>query len=510
MLKLFCIVHESALQNLLEQLQRLGCVQFFDVKKCFDFLKPLDTDMERIIALEERLENLLKDLSPGRVERAVNRLLGPRAVPVELVEALSAGAVEQALDRIEEEYREYWHRLSELESRLESVETPGERETILSALEHLRRELLLWKRRRRVHLLALKDMLENLRLRAEACRMFGRTRSSIVIAGWVPQKQASTVCHALQEASRGLALTQLEPPSESDSPPILLDNPRIIRPYEVLTTSYGVPEYNGIDPTPLLAVSFTALFGMMFADVGYGLVLSALSLSLYLLTTRRERTVKDINLILFYAGTASMFFGLLAGEFFGGILKIEGLRPEFMDNLYHLLKISLLLGVVHISVSLVSRIASGRDVGYSLSLLLVLWGGVACFVQPQQIFGLMLTATGLLGLVLATGAVALEELIALAANVMSYARVAALASVHVTLSRLLTGAVESVPQGVAGALVSLLLFCAGAAFILVSGTFLVFVQSLRLHWLEFFRRFYSGMGEMFKPFTYKAEYIYVV
>ena len=514
MLKLFCIVHESALERVVEQLQRMACVQFFDVKEQLRFLKPVDTRKNEILALEERISRLLSDLKPETVTDFIEKLLGPKAVPVEIVEkVLSIEEIENEVNRLENEYLEYCERLSTIQRRLREMEETGSDKVkdVEECLRTVEAELALFKKRNYPHLLALKEELENLKIRAKALEKFGRSRSVVFLAGWVPEKRADVVRNAIEDAAGGLAILEFYLPEAQESPPILLENPRIIKPYEVLTTTYGLPEYDGIDPTPILAITFTAMFGMMFADVGYGLVLSILSLILYLLTTHRERVIKDINLIIFYAGTASMFFGLLAGEFFGGLLKIKPLLAGYMQNLQLLLAISFLLGFAHISLSLLSRIASMKDVLYSLSLLLILWGSALYFTIPGiKIFSLTVLLAGIILLTKDRGLGAVEEIIALAANVISYARVGALAAIHVTLARLLVKVVAGVQNGIVGMIIAPILFVLGAALILASSTFIVFIQSLRLHWLEFFRRFYSGKGEMFKPFAYKHEYIYLL
>jgi V/A-type H+-transporting ATPase subunit I len=540
MLKLFCIIHESTLEQVVEQLQHLACVQFFNVREHFRFLKPVDTRKKEILALEERISVLLADLKSEARASFLERLIGPKVVPVEIIErGESFDKIEREVEEVERAYLAFCEKLSEIHRELKEVEEEisrvkreaidiealpedsdlkrryeelgQEREAKERRLHEAEAELTLFKKKSYSHLLALKERLKNIKIRVEALEKFGRSRSIIIFAGWVPEKHRERVRSAIEEAARGLAILEFYPPGKDESPPILLENPRIIKPYEVLTTTYGLPEYNGIDPTPILAITFTAMFGMMFADVGYGLALSLLGLILYFLTTHRERVLKDINLIVFYAGTASVFFGLLAGEFFGGLLEIKPLLGSYMQNIQLLLALSFLLGITHISISLLSRVVSLRGVSYPLSLLFILWGSVVYLALPQfKAPSSLILIAGIALLARDKGLEAIEELIALTANIISYARVGALAVIHVTMARLLMGVVESIQDGVVGVIIATFLFALGAAFILASSTFIVFIQSLRLHWLEFFRRFYSGKGEMFKPFAYIHEYIYLL
>lgn len=138
-----------------------------------------------------------------------------------------------------------------------------------------------------------------------------------------------------------------------------------------------------------------------------------------------------------------------------------------------------------------------KDVLYSLSLLLILCGSAIYFTIPGiKIFSLTVLLAGIILLAKDRGLEAVEEIIALAANVISYARVGVLAAIHVTLARLLVNVVAGVQNGIVGMIIAPVLFLLGAALILASSTFIVFIQSLRLHYLEFFRRFYSGKGEI--------------
>ncbi|MFQ5816273.1 MAG: V-type ATPase 116kDa subunit family protein, partial [Candidatus Hydrothermarchaeaceae archaeon] len=189
-----------------------------------------------------------------------------------------------------------------------------------------------------------------------------------------------------------------------------------------------------------------------------------------------------------------------------------------MMELLMLLAIS--VGIVHISVSVMSRLASARiseePLLYPASIIAILWPTVALSLarwEPMPPWSTTLAkyllVGGLLSLVKAKGIEAFEELIALFANIVSYSRIAIIAVLHVVVARLLLEGVYGLPRTLTGAVVGIAAFASGAALILAMGVFITFIHSLRLHWLEFFKRFYSGMGESFKPFTRKSEYTYL-
>jgi V/A-type H+-transporting ATPase subunit I len=91
---------------------------------------------------------------------------------------------------------------------------------------------------------------------------------------------------------------------------------RFVRPFEEITKLYGIPHYNELDPTPLIAISFPILFGLMFGDVGHGLILLVGGLALGKLI-KGNQSIKNVCWIMAACGVAAIAAGLLFGEFFG-------------------------------------------------------------------------------------------------------------------------------------------------------------------------------------------------
>jgi len=339
---------------------------------------------------------------------------------------------------------------------------------------------------------------------------FGKTDYTYILSGWVPLAQIEDVRRKLDHKCE-VAIFRARHPQEDESPPVKLQNPSFLKPFEALTTSYGYPSYDGIDPTPFVALTFTIMFGIMFADIGYGLSLFFISLGVFLATTRRDKIMRSLNFILMYAGLSSIFFGFLFGEFFGGIVAIEAKR-ELIGDIASLFLLSLTLGFAHITLSLLSRISTEyreKKAIYPLSLLLIMISAIPLYLGYIPV-GSGLILLGLGSLYYIKRMEFFEEILALLANILSYVRVGALAVMHITISQLFANVVLSLPGNVVGVMIAIVLFFIGTAVILASGTFLVFLHSLRLHWVEFFRRFYSGRGTEYSPFSKERRFIYEI
>lgn len=544
MVKLYCIFHKSYLEEVLAKLQNLGAVQFFDARKKFSFLD-VPKQAGRGVKELEKAERFIALIKPEGKPFLLEKIFGPGRVFIAIARGSGEGMLKDAQEKLrsfEEGYSNLQREKEELlrkkagveekineerkallrealisslpESRFEYIKSMKEEEDkISSGFSELEQRIELFERDNYLELLAVREKLQNIMHRARAVADFGAMQHSFVFGCWTPRKNLERVIRALERATDDSSVIAIEEVKAGEEAPTLLQNPWFIKPYEILTESYGVPKYGEVDPTPFLAITFTALFGMMFADAGYGITLSFLSLIVFIKTTKADIFQRNLNLILFYAGSASFVFGLLFGEFFGGLMQVTPLWIEPAGNIELLLMLSIGVGICHVSISILSRLVSNllgrKSILYPFSLLVVLWSGIFIVALSSHCaryalaFGIALLAAG-------KGIAAVEELLALCANIVSYSRIAILCVLHVLIARLLVSAVLSLPASFLGIAAGVLLLVSGAALILVSGVFLVFVHSLRLHWLEFFKRFYSGVGERFKPFAAHKEYTYVM
>jgi V/A-type H+-transporting ATPase subunit I len=366
----------------------------------------------------------------------------------------------------------------------------------------------------------------------EARSNISRTSRMSLVHGWVPEERAEEVTDAVAEATAGSAFVKLEDPTPHDKPPVIMNNKGPIRSFELLTKLRGTPDYREIDPTPIMAVLFTVMFGMMFGDVGNGFVLALIGLILSNLQRDFLRipsgAVRKLGGILVACGISSMFFGALFGEAF----LFEGLIHPILfspfQNQTTLVVAALLFGVLQIGLGLVLRMINmvrkgetHRAIFAAIGLTYYIVGVVLAvkFVSNMSftVFTdnilLTLAAVGLLALIflfptieaLMEGEVKIadslmrgfaefiETFISLLTNSISYVRLAAFAIAHGAL-----GMSAAILASTVGVPVSYLIM--NFLVILIEGL-AILIQSMRLTYYEFFTKFYSGGGMPYRPFT---------
>ena len=194
------------------------------------------------------------------------------------------------------------------------------------------------------------EQLANIERRLlEAEQNFPRTETAILLAGWMPSQITSTWEQRLREITRGRCAIATTVPKETDAEqiPVLLRHPRLLRPFELLVTAYGLPGYRELEPTLLVAISYLLMFGMMFGDVGDGFILAAGGWSALRLS--RKKMWRDAGLLLLFGGLASMTFGVIYGSYFGiPVLKRFALWHDPLEgDSMGFMTISIEIGIVH-------------------------------------------------------------------------------------------------------------------------------------------------------------------
>lgn len=175
---------------------------------------------------------------------------------------------------------------------------------------------------------ALVEALDSHEAAAHVLDRFGRTERAFVVTGWVRSSRGEELRSALAPWADDLDVT-LREPRDDENPPVELDNPRILQPFEALTDLYGRPGYREIDPTPLLAPFFLLFFAICIGDVGYG---AMLIVACWLVKTRLDVApgVKRFMDLMMLGGAGAMVIGVLFASYFA--LPVEML-PGFLRSL---------------------------------------------------------------------------------------------------------------------------------------------------------------------------------
>lgn len=352
---------------------------------------------------------------------------------------------------------------------------------------------------------------------------FGETDMTFVIVGWVPEKAYKDMETRLrQEIGETILIWQLPlTPEVKKSAPVALRNPKPARPFESLVSLLALPRYGHIDPTRLMAFFMPIFFGMILGDIGYGGLL--LILSLILIRKYSKGVIRDVLIVLAMGSGWSIIFGLLYGEMFGALGEKLGMHPLWFDraspeNVAGLLAMTLVVGAVHVTLGLILGVwESIRDRSRNHFLerggmLLGLIGlffiiGILARVLPGDlmtpavvglIIGIVLIGASLGWLGILMGPI---EFIGLIGNILSYLRIAAIGLASVYLARVANDLAGIVGNIFVGIILALLIH----ALNLVLGAFSPTIHSLRLHYVEFFRKFYEGGGNPYQPYQHRIS-----
>jgi len=350
--------------------------------------------------------------------------------------------------------------------------------------------------------------------RLRATEQCGATRFAFVVAGWAPERQIP-VLRATVEAELGgsfVLLAHPPDPHEWDQVPVVLSNPPWLRPFQLLLALVPLPRYGSIDPTPWLAVSFPLFFGFVLGDVAFGLIAAGAAL-LAMKLGWGGRMGRDVAAVALVCAGSALLFGLLFGEALGDLGGAVGLRPLLFHRRREVLAflgLAVAVGGAHVAagaalgVLTAVRAGNGRaTVGRAARFGLLVAGGVAAVALGGVLSrGWLFGALGALGLlltvaVIAEGPMAALDLVLGLGNVLSYSRLMALGLASAILADVANAIGRELSPRPAGLAIALLLHVVNFSLGLVSPA----VAALRLHYVEFFERFYEEGGEPFRPFA---------
>ena len=408
-------------------------------------------------------------------------------------------------------------------------------------------ELTTLKNEHAATLLELSQRAEIGTLLLQAQTHFVAAGRFVVISGWIPEADASRMARAITAASEERAIVEMQRPEDLPEAsaaalriPILYRNPLLLRPFQTLVQMYGVPSYGEIQPTTFFAISFLLMFGLMFGDVGQGLVLFSAGYCLFRYLPR----FLDYGILLMECGVASTLFGFLYGSFFG----IEGLLPvlwmEPIRDLPRFMGIAIGFGIVVVSVGLIINIVNSWRTGERASALFgprgvfgafVYWIGLALvaralmpasvIVPVPLLLALAIVAASLLllrrpivrllergtrvrqpqadgprWLTALEGSVELvDAMFAYFANTISFVRVAAFAAVHAGVFIAMFALADTLAHSRFGQPLGVVTLVLGNVLMIFLEGLTVSVQVLRLEYYEFFGKFFRGGGELYRP-----------
>lgn len=402
---------------------------------------------------------------------------------------------------------------------------------------------------------ALRFIMDYFTMRSEkyeALDSLLQSKHAFVLSGYIPAPAVETLEKTLtRDYEVDISVTE---PDEDEEVPVLLKNNAFTAPVEGVLESFSLPGRGDIDPTSIMAIWYYVLFGLMFSDAGYGLLL-VLGCSFALLKFKdMENSTKNTMRLFLYCGISTMFWGIVFSSYFGDALNIItetffgreiGIPPLWFSPLeepMRMLMFSLAVGVVHLFSGLAAKLYAllkarqFKDALYDVVFWYLLVGGGIVFLLSTSVFieiaqldfilpsavgtaGAVAAGIGAVGIVLTggresknpvkrllKGAYALYNVTGYLSDILSYSRLLALG--------LATGVIASVVnqmgamggKGPVGIILFILVFLIGQAINFGIELLGAYVHTNRLQFVEFFGKFYDGGGEKFKPFAVHTKF----
>jgi vacuolar-type H+-ATPase subunit I/STV1 len=396
MSNLTIVVLDSDMDPALRLIAGTELVHFSDVKesqkKHFKALTPVEAS-ERFYYLSNlltRITTLITEMKVNRGGKAKERLQVPQ-VPDEAY----FQSIEKKLTVIEDEF-------TDLSNTLQNAETAGDKTTKKAT----QKAMEAYATDRRHELLGWDEVVKREHNLEETKTLFGKTHRTYVMYGWIPTSKEKELTETVKSYINGhIALTihkhidepenghfpgdtgPLEgavAPDEPEAPPTKQENSRWARSAQILTNAFGISHHTEIDPTWFMLLSLPIFFGLMFGDIGHGILLTFFA-SLGFIAKRRNIDAGEMvnyfiqgSGLLMLLGLSSIFFGVLYGEFLG--IDITGLQVGGA-YVYQMLKVSPFGTTM-------------RDILLNLFRFFDFEGGINWFVLPESPFNEWLVTGG--------------------------------------------------------------------------------------------------------------------
>jgi len=379
-----------------------------------------------------------------------------------------------------------------------------------------------------IHMLKWYHTLEVYAERYSITSNFGFTKDTFILEGWIKKDLVPFLRSDLGKFNDNVVLGIIKP-EKGEKPPVYLENPKIVAPFEFITKNYSLPNSEEFDPSLIFFITVPLLYGMIVGDVGYGII--SFFIAKYLKKKYRNELIQKFGTLWQIAAIPAVIFGVVFDEWLGmphlellEFLHRWGLPFVFeksfyiglsrVNNLPTLLLITIIVGVIHLALGFILGAWENwnyhRKHAYGKLAWLMLEVGVILSFLPMAGLPSVLTILGLavLGLSIiaigwSEGIAGIVELPGIMGNILSYARIAAVGVAGVVLAELIDKFFLPIPQ--AGLLVILLI----PIFVILHiangllSMFEALIQGGRLNIVEFRSKFILGGGTLFKPFTVK-------
>ena len=386
------------------------------------------------------------------------------------------------------------------------------------------------------------DMINIRLVNARVRERLLNTDLTFTFSGWTPASAEETVLNTL---GRYTCACEFAEPEDDDDIPVRLANKSFFAPFEFITKLYSLPSAREVDPTSIFTIFYIMFFGIMFGDVGYGLII-ILATFILLRKDKVEGMARKLITVLFWSGVSSAFWGVMFGSYFGDAITVVAktffdktilIKPLWLDpgkSAMLFLAFSCGLGVLHLFVGMgidaYEKLRKGEllaavndDVIWYFIVagaVMLLFGGRLNPGVPEV--GKWMLAAGLaLAIILpifiskgAGKALGLwniySGLTGQLSDILSYSRLLGLGLASTSIAQVFNFLAAMGGKSVVGVLMFVLIFVVGHTLNFAINALGAFVHSCRLQFVEFFGKFYEGGGREFEPFERQTKYVKII
>lgn len=398
----------------------------------------------------------------------------------------------------------------------------------------------------------IKLCIDRLNVKAEvedAKGKFACTENTAVLTGWMPEDSEEEFSKCMEQFD---CAWEVEAPKEDeyDSVPVRLKNNAFTEPLNMATNMYSLPKYGSIDPNPIMSVFFILFYGIMMADMGYGLIMIAFAL-LAIKKSKPKKGRKYFFGLMLECGISTFIMGILSGGFFGDLIpticrmcgktcNIGFMVNPLIDPLNNTTTVlvgGMLLGVIHLFVGLGANwYMKARD-GHFMDGLwdegtwIILIIALGLYFGPGLVEGLNMSTTPGLVLLIIGGLMLLygsgrdakgfgkvtavfgaiyNGVTGWFGDILSYSRLMALMLAGSVLGQVFNELASMPSQNgvtVFSVIAFVLIFVVGHAINFGLNILGCFAHDFRLQCLEFFGKFYQDGGKAFRPLDIDTKYV---
>ncbi|MBQ8975576.1 MAG: V-type ATP synthase subunit I [Oscillospiraceae bacterium] len=364
--------------------------------------------------------------------------------------------------------------------------------------------------------------------RALASERLLHTQDTVALVGWTTSPDEQALKNLLSKYE--CAWEFEDPvPEEYNKVPIKLKNNFLTRSLNMVTDMYSLPDYGNVDPNPLMAPFFILFYGIMMADMGYGILMMVISL-IVCRKARPRGTMRNLFELMGWCGLATFVMGVLTGGFFGDLLdhivpmltgkEFVGFPSLFtpLNDTLMVLVGALVLGMIHIITGMIINFVHQTRTGHFWDALMdngswwLLFAGIALgalgktwWVAIAGVVAIVATQgrtkPTIIGKII-SGFAGLYDITSYFGDILSYSRLMALMLAGSVIAQVFN-TLAAIPNKI---YVFIPIFLIGHALNIGLNLLGCYVHDLRLQCLEYFGKFYVDGGRAFAPLSVKSKY----